>query len=349
MRGGAFSNGLREAFTKAGKGVKGTLTWRRRQRELIRQRESILELLAKREKELSELKAGLAPGSLEPGHVKSENVIWIFCTGRSGSTWLAAMLGELQNSTVWTEPLVGDLFGTLYYVRSSKRHHNNKNFILGRYEKSWLRSIRTFVLNEARARFPRVSNTDYLIIKEPNGSIGAPLLARALPESRIVLLIRDPRDVTASSLDASKEGGWRWERLKESAKVLHGGGDAEDPDAFVEARAKRYARDVTKAKEAYEAHEGPKALVFYEDLMLDTRGEMRRILQVLGIEADECELARAVDKHSWANISEERKGEGKFYRKAKPGSWSEDLTPEQVQIVEEITAPLLKEFYPNNE
>ena len=58
------------------------------------------------------------------------------------------------------------------------------------------------------------------------------------------------------------------------------------------------------------------------------------------------ELARAVEKHSWENIPEEKKGEGKFYRKATPGGWQEDLTPEQAQIVERITAPLLNEFYP---
>jgi hypothetical protein len=56
-------------------------------------------------------------------------------------------------------------------------------------------------------------------------------------------------------------------------------------------------------------------------------------------------LARAVEKHSWEYIPEEEKGEGKFYRKATPGGWREDLTPEQAKIVEEITAPLLKELY----
>jgi hypothetical protein len=40
------------------------------------------------------------------------------------------------------------------------------------------------------------------------------------------------------------------------------------------------------------------------------------------------------------------KGEGKFYRKVTPGAWGDDLTAEQVQIVEELTRPLLKQFYP---
>jgi hypothetical protein len=52
-----------------------------------------------------------------------------------------------------------------------------------------------------------------------------------------------------------------------------------------------------------------------------------------------------VEKHAWENIPEKDKGEGKFYRKASPGSWREDLTSKQVEIVEKETALLLKAFY----
>jgi hypothetical protein len=45
------------------------------------------------------------------------------------------------------------------------------------------------------------------MIKEPNGSVGAPLLTEALPESRMILLVRDPSDVISSLLDAAREGG----------------------------------------------------------------------------------------------------------------------------------------------
>jgi hypothetical protein len=54
-----------------------------------------------------------------------------------------------------------------------------------------------------------------------------------------------------------------------------------------------------------------------------------------------------VEKNSWEMIPSEQKGDGKFHRKAKPGGWREDLTARQVEIVEDITAPLLNEFYPH--
>ena len=86
-------------------------------------------------------------------------------------------------------------------------------------------------------------------------------------------------------------------------------------------------------------------LVRYEELRADTLGTMKRMYSKLDVPVDEAELERAVEKHSWENIPEEEKGEGKFYRKATPGGWREDLTEEQARAVEEITAPLLEEYY----
>lgn len=84
----------------------------------------------------------------------------------------------------------------------------------------------------------------------------------------------------------------------------------------------------------------------YEDLRADTLGTMKRIYAELRIPAGAEQLARVVEAHAWENIPEEDKGEGKFYRKATPGGWREDLTPEQAEAVESETGPLLAELYP---
>jgi Sulfotransferase family len=154
----------------------------------------------------------LREGGKDPHGIRAENIVWIFGAGRTGSTWLSRMMGELEEHAVWNEPLVGALFGNLYYDRA--KHligRGGKHYILGdAYRESWLKSIRAFVLSEATGRFPEATGTDrYLVVKEPNGSRGAPLLSEALPESRMILLIRDPRDVVASNLDARRKGGWK--------------------------------------------------------------------------------------------------------------------------------------------
>jgi hypothetical protein len=279
--------------------------------------------------------------------VKPENLIWIFGTGRGGSTWLASMMGELAGGRFWDEPLVGKLFGDLYYSGAGTIQSDWDSFVYARkYRDAWLRSIRNFVLESASVRFAKVAENDYLVVKEPNGSIGAPLLMEALPESRMILLVRDPRDVVASNLNALGEGGWLAEQHRGASRPA-GGLARRNPDAAIKRRAKRYVENVGNAKDAFESHGGRKVLIRYEDLRADTLGTMRRLYSTLDMFVKEEDLIRMIERYAWENIPDEEKGPGKFNRKATPGGWREDLTPEQAEIVEESTAPLLEEFYPS--
>jgi hypothetical protein len=272
------------------------------------------------------------------------NIVWIFCVARSGSTWLASMMGEIGGTKVWKEPRVGHLFGE-FYENNPKAKTESANFIMGGPTRpAWISSIRYFVLTGARYAFPTLGPDDFLVVKEPGGGVGAPFLMEALPESRMILLVRDPRDVVSSSLDATREGSWQKEQRRAAGsgrKSL----TSKRPDAVVKRSAKKYRRNMERARQAFDDHKGPKTLVRYEDLLADALGAMKRVYSDLGMEAGADELARAVEKHSWEAIPEDMKGQGKFYRKASPGGWEEDLTPGQIEIIEEISGPLLDEFY----
>jgi hypothetical protein len=294
--------------------------------------------------ETARLRARLEGRNARGNDITPENIIWIFGSGRSGSTWLRSMMEDLDRHQAWEEPMVGRLFGE-FLNQAKQVDLRRSDFIMANAtRKGWIRSIRNFILDCARYAFPRVRDSDYLVVKEPNGSMGAPLLMEALPESRMILLIRDPRDIVSSQLDAARQGGWMYER-KESDVWKQKALPDNDPDTFVRNRSRKYLQHAGNAKKAYEAHRGPKVLVRYEDLRTNTLETMKRIYSTLGIPVDEGELARVVEKHSWEKIPEENKGDGKFYRKATPGGWREDLTPEQASIVEKVTAPLLAEFY----
>jgi len=178
--------------------------------------------------------------------------------------------------------------------------------LLGNRAEMRIKLIRNFVLMAIGERFPRIKKNEYVVIKEPNGPVGAPLMVEALLESRVIFLIRDPRDVVSSSLLSSKaEGGWfreQWER-----KGRKGSGPPRNPEKIVRTGARKYLWRVGRSKEA---HEGRKVLVKYEDLRADAPGEMKRIYSTLDIPASEEEIARAVEKHSWEKLPEEKKGSG---------------------------------------
>jgi hypothetical protein len=302
--------------------------------------------LGEKNTENAKLRSRLAAGSfgLPGGGVKPENMIWMFGSGRTGSSWLSTMMGDLEGHARWNEPYVGELFGTAYYIRASDRMRSRKDYALGDdYREAWIHSIRNFVLEGANARYSDLGENGYLAIKEPNGSIGAPLLAEAFPESRMILLVRDPRDVVSSAMAAQKKGSWGegWRAKADSDSLAD-----TDPDEFARQWANMYTVSLGNARGAYEAHEGPKAVVRYEDLRADTLKTMRRLYPALGIQVDEEELARVVERHAWENVPENKKGPDKPHRKATPGGWKEDLTPEQARIVEELTVPILDEFYP---
>jgi|SRR5215217_3086096 len=75
------------------------------------------------------LRGGLK-GNEQPTSVNPENMIWIFCTARSGSTWLRSMLNELVEGEIWEEPKVGRPFGE-FYSRAKQTQLGRVNFVLG--------------------------------------------------------------------------------------------------------------------------------------------------------------------------------------------------------------------------
>jgi hypothetical protein len=282
------------------------------------------------------------PSPLEAGGgVLPGNLVWILGHPRSGSSWLAQMLSDMPGWMMWNEPLVGRLFGE-FWVEKRGDLRNKSFFLAPELEDVWLRGIRDLIVDGARARYPTLDENGFLVIKEPHGSVGAPQFLAALPESRVIVLVRDPRDAIASALDGQSETGWTQggprHRKLDLPKPKRGAD-------FVKHRSERLVIQVGGALRGFDAHPGPKILITYEQLRGKTKETMRRIGSELELPADGAELDAIVDKHAWENVPEEEKGEGKIRRKAKPGGWQDDLTPEQVSTIEELAKPIFDRFY----
>lgn len=303
-------------------------------------------------REIEELRVRAAATSPETGALRAENVVWILGSPRTGSTWLGRMMGHLDGVKTWHEPFFGVMLSFRDNIANSG-YAEKKTFLFGEPNKPiWLEHMKRMVLAVGEARF---GSPGRLVVKEPNGSVGSGLILEAFPESGVVLLVRDPRDVVASLMDLAKPGAWYgYDRFEMSTA------DADfDPQTGSFSFARVVAEDdrvghlargvmasFKAAREAFDAHEGRKALVRYEDLRSDPLGTMKSLCSALEIPAGDEELARSIDAASWEKVPAEKKGQGKHHRKATPGGWREDLTPEQARVVEEANAPLLAEFYP---
>ena len=256
------------------------------------------------------------------------DLVWVFGSGRSGTSWLAEMLSEALEAPTWFEPRLGDVFA----ADLPTRFRNGAYVMARRHKATWLPSVRNFVLDGARGQFgDELELGGRLVIKETSGCVGAPIISEALPESRLTVIVRDPRDVVASWLDARREGGWRRNQVR--------GKLDDEPDLLAVHLVERYRRNVENAVSAFDSHRGPKAQIRYEDLRYDAAGVLAGVFSDLGLGGERSEAA--AERHSWESIPEEGKGPGKFHRKAKPGGWREDLTPEQVRAVEEVAGPLM--------
>ena len=60
---------------------------------------------------MGRLRSRISGEGVRAGGIDPERMIWIFGSGRSGSTWLRSMMGERCGVKDWEEAMIGRLFG----------------------------------------------------------------------------------------------------------------------------------------------------------------------------------------------------------------------------------------------
>lgn len=275
---------------------------------------------------IGQLKAGTE--ELQRTGAAEDRVAWIVGCGRTGSTWLADMLGDLPKIRRWHEPYFGRF---LQHIDQHPEDLDRQaSFFSRRHQQVWTSGLRDLFFRMVRERFPQFGR-HALVVKEVNTPEIYPWLHTLFPQGRLILLIRDPFDVLDSYLDLQKPGSWNQSFGDVDARVL------------IRARqAAEHIRNTTlMALNAYEAFPLERRLTLsYEGLLEDPVPALVACGELLSAGVTR-EAAEAVArKHAFENY--EQTGSLQFRRQGKAGAWkkSANFTEEILGLADEILGPL---------
>ena len=283
---------------------------------------------------------------------------WIFGSSRSGSTWLLRMLSELERVIPIDDPHIGHhlgvwrpiplawatakdppKLGTLADFKRKKRDY----LFSDRYRDTWMPQLRQLI----SARFETQAEQDIaeaggidepvVVVKEP-GSHAADTIMDLFPDSSLIFLLRDGRDVVDSWLDAYRDGSWATD---EGAYPL----DDTGRPALIRWQSSVWLHRTSIVQETY-ARTDPerRVLIRYEEMRADPVAALERICSTLGIEASREALEEIAGTHSFSSVPKSDKGAGREIRRAEPGGWATHMTREEITQMHEILGPKLDEL-----
>jgi len=275
---------------------------------------------------------------LTPSEEKTleKNLVWILGSPRSGTTWLSLQLLS-YNTHVIDHPHITEHLGTphvgildLTYSRWVDQCRNvNGYFFNDAFKETWKYYLRKLILNRIYAQ---VGNfTKKIILKEPSVTSGADIISECLPNSQMIFLFRDGRDIIDSILDARQKDGFM--------NMIHNTPPITKQNRFnfIENRSKLWVYLIDNLLKTYENHsKKSRMLIKYEVLLKNTKEILKTIYELMEIEIDSKILNDLVEKFSFKNIPKDKKGTKKFARSASPGSWQEHFDENEKAMMEKI-------------
>ena len=175
------------------------------------------------------------------------------------------------------------------------------------------------------------------MVKEP-GSQAAELLLSLFPDSRLIFLLRDGRDVVDSWVDGYSNGSWA---LAEGAFPIRD----DSRLAFVRWQSSVWGYRTAAVRAAFERHPAAqRVLVRYERLLDDPARDLRHICTRFGLPTGGDQLPSIGNANSFERLPPSSKGNGRHARSAQPGGWRRNLTLEEQEAMLAIIGPMLAEL-----
>jgi hypothetical protein len=283
---------------------------------------------------------------------------WIFGSSRSGSTWLLRMLSELDRIVPIDDPHIGHhlgvwrpiplawatakdppKLGTLADYKRKKRDY----LFSDTYRDIWMPQLRDLI----SARFEAQAEQDIeaaggiddpiVVVKEP-GSHAADTIMELFPQSSLIFLLRDGRDVVDSWLDAYSDGSWATE---EGAYPL----DDTGRPALIRWQSSVWLHRTDVVQETF-ARTDPdrRILIRYEKMRDEPIAALQGICAMLGVDVSGEQLEEIAGTHAFSAVPSGDKGAGREIRRAEPGGWADHMTRQEISEMHEILAEKLDEL-----
>lgn len=190
--------------------------------------------------------------------------------------------------------------------------------------------VKTFILN-AFARLEVPDGTRFIGDKTPANIEYLRVFRRLFPEAKIVAIVRDGRDTLVST-------------FRHVERVMRADGKGAESEAFLVEKARsyceRWVRSLDDAAKFAERNPGVLHTVRYEDLKQDFRGAFGAVLEFLGADVTDDEIARCEEASSFQRLSGGREAgdedRNAFVRKGIVGDWRSSLSEQHLAVFNEV-------------